>query len=63
MLSLNNTIDAPCFYMYKKITNDKIYNVANFIVSESGFQTLVGNEIGTIPKLITDNIKESLKVD
>jgi hypothetical protein len=56
-------VDGSCFYMYKKITNDKIYDVANFIVSESSVQTILSNDPATIPQLITDNIKETLKVD
>lgn len=56
-------IDGSCFYMYKKITNDKIYDVANFIVSESGVQIILNNDRASIPQLITDNIKETLNVD
>gem|GEM_PF-399148 len=56
-------VDGPCFYMYKKITNDKIYDVANYIVSESSVQTILSNDRASIPQLITDNIKETLTVD
>ncbi len=56
-------VDGPCFYMYKKITNDKIYDVANYIVSESSVQTILSNDPAIIPQLITDNIKETLTVD
>lgn len=31
---------SPCFYMYKNITNDRIYELANFIVSENSYVTI-----------------------
>ena len=33
---------SPCFFMYKKITNDKIYDLANYIVSENSYMSVVG---------------------
>ena len=37
--------ESPCFFMHKKITNDKIYDVANHIVSESSYLNLVGSRM------------------
>ncbi len=33
---------SPSFFMYKKITNDKIYDLANYIVSESSYFYVAG---------------------
>lgn len=59
----HNYIISPCFYMYKKVTNDKIYDVANFIVSDSVVKTMSGSYFDFIPVLITESIKSSLSVD
>lgn len=33
-------LESPCFYMYNKISNKRIYEIANFIVSESSYSII-----------------------
>lgn len=54
----------PCLYMYKKITNDKIYDVANYIIGESSFSVL--SEMGAtrfMPVLNTDLTRKLIYVN
>lgn len=55
---------GPCFYMHKKITNDKIYDLANHIVSESTY--LITADGGSAPVFNIqgmDKTKEELSID
>jgi len=57
---------SPCFYMHKKITNDKIYDLANYIVDESSYFKIIGSDLKNtcfVPVLNTKNIREVLHVD
>lgn len=47
MVNSKYSSGSPCFYMYKKITNDKIYDLANYIVSESSY--LLTLRVGPAP--------------
>jgi hypothetical protein len=51
----------PYLYIYKKITNDKIYDVANYIISESSYYAL-SEKAGTrfMPILNTDITKQQI---
>jgi hypothetical protein len=55
------------FYMNKKITNKKIYDVANYIVNESRYFEAIGNgsisEMVYIPVFNTEEARNKLKVD
>ncbi len=72
-LDVNNTTfminpdfgSGPSFYMYKKITNDKIYDLANYIVSESTY-LMVNYRRGAAPVFNIqgmDKTKEELSID
>lgn len=58
----------PCFYMYKKITNDKIYDLANHIVNDVTYRNIstwnsgVEERLAT-PALNTVKIREVFGVD
>lgn len=57
--------NGPCFYMYKKITNDKIYDLANNIVSESTY-LMINYRRGAAPVFNIqgmDKTKEELSID
>ena len=54
---------SPCFYMYKKITNDKIYDLANYIVSESSYLYIAENNRSYAPVFNTDRIRKFLELD
>lgn len=58
------TFTIPNFYMHEKITNNKIYDVANYILSDSGY-SLIYEATNTrfIPTFITDNIKKQIRVN
>lgn len=42
VININQIASSPCFYMHKNITNDKIYDLANYIVSEYSYQKILG---------------------
>jgi len=51
----------PCLYIHKKVTNDKIYDVANYMISESAFSVL--SELGGtryMPVLNTDLTRQQI---
>ncbi len=58
---------TPAFYMNKKITNNKIYDVANYILNESRYLEFIDN--GSASSMIyttvfdTEEIRNILKVD
>jgi hypothetical protein len=55
---------SPCFYMHEKITNGKIYKLANFIVSDLTCQKIIkSNRRIYSPVFNTDDIKTLLSVD
>ncbi len=54
---------SPCFYMYKKITNDKIYDLANYLVSESTYLMVTTNKPFYSPVFNMDKTREVLSVD
>ena len=57
----------PSFYMYKKITNDKIYDLANSIVNDTTYINISGWDSGTeriaTPVLDTVKTREMFGVD
>lgn len=55
-------VSSPCFYMYKKVTNDKIYDLANFIVSESSYFAIKNQSkyLWFAPVFDTENTKKAL---
>ena len=58
---------TPAFFMHKKITNDKIYDIANYIVNESRYLELIGNgnasDMIYAPIFDTEEIRKRLQVD
>ncbi len=54
---------SPCFYMYKKITNDKIYDLANYIVSDAIYVTISGKNHFYSPIFETEKTKNHLELD
>ncbi len=58
---------TPAFFMHKKITNDKIYDVANYVVNESRYLELIGygtaSDMVYAPIFDTEEIRKRLKVD
>lgn len=57
------TYRSPCAYMYKKVTNDKIYDVFNQILDESYFNLINSSSNIYAPVLDTEKIKEYMEVD
>ena len=57
------TFLSPCFYMYKKITNDKIYDLANYIVTESTYLMVTTSRPFYSPVFDMDKTKEKLSLD
>ncbi len=55
--------DSPCFYMYKKITNQRIYEVADFIVNENTYGSIFGKDHIYSPVFIGEKTREILEVD
>lgn len=41
VIHINAAVSSPCFYMHKNITNDRIYDLANYIVSEFSYQKIL----------------------
>lgn len=54
---------SPCFYMYKRITNDKIYDLANHLVSESTYLMVTTNKPFYSPVFNMDKTREALSLD
>ncbi len=58
---------SPAFFMNKKITNNKIYDIANYVVNESRYLELIGYGIASdmiyTPIFDTEEIRKALKVD
>lgn len=58
---------SPSFYMHNRITNDKIYDLANFIVNESSYLELIQSGrmdlTWFIPTLNTEKIRGILRAD
>lgn len=55
--------ESPCFFMYKKITNERIWELANFIVSEDGYETISGLYHVYAPIFKGETIKDVLELD
>lgn len=55
---------SPCFYMHNKITNEKIYDLANFLVSDLSYQLSIRADWPVyLPTFDTNRIKDILNVD
>ena len=54
---------SPCFFMYKKITNDKIYDLANYIVSESSYFYVAGDGPYYTPVFNGDKTKKMFNLN
>ncbi len=54
---------SPCFYMHKKITNEKIWQLANFIVSEQSYKTISRTAHCFSPVFKSEITKEVLELD
>lgn len=58
---------TPAFFMHKKITNNKIYDIANYVVNESQYLELIGygnaSDMVYTPIFDTEEIRKRLKVD
>jgi hypothetical protein len=55
---------SPSFYMYKNITNDKIYDLANYIVSEETYLRIIDEyNLSFIPVFKIDKAKDILKLN
>ncbi len=58
---------SPCLYIDEKITNDKIYDVANFIISDLSYSMLIRDNLtpftSQVPTFDTVNIREILQVN
>ena len=58
---------APAFFMHKKITNNKIYDIANYVVNESQYLELIGygnaSDMVYTPIFDIEEIRKTLNVD
>lgn len=54
---------SPCFYMYKKITNQKIYEVADYIINENMYGSIFGNDHTYSPVFTGEKIRDTLELD
>ena len=54
---------TPSFYMYKKITNNKIYDVANYIVNESSYFYVAGDPPYYSPVFNGEKTRKAFDVD
>lgn len=59
--------ESANFFMYKKITNNKIYDLANYLISEDTYR-IVNIKPGAegarcMPVLNTENIRELIKIN
>jgi hypothetical protein len=54
---------SPCFFMYKKITNNRIWELANLIVSEDSYKTISGLNHVYAPIFIGEKTKSILELD
>lgn len=54
---------SPCFFMHEKITNDRTWDVANFIVSESSYKTISGWHHKYLPTFKSKKVRDILELD
>lgn len=59
----NATAMSPCFYMYKNITNDKIYELANYIVNDNSYLNITGNNHLYSPTFNTEKTRKLLELN
>jgi hypothetical protein len=59
----NITYASPCAYMYKKVTNDKTYDVFNQILDESYFKIINPPNKIYAPVIDTEEIRKHMEVD
>lgn len=59
------TFNSPCAYMYKKITNDKIYDVFNQILDESYYKAIGNTNQSSFyfPVMDAEPIRQLIKAD
>lgn len=62
---VNDTIMyySPCVYMYKKVTNDKIYDVFNQILSDSYFKLIISTFNIYSPVIDTEKTRNCMEVN
>ncbi len=59
-----STSFSPCFYMNKKITNERIWELANFITGEDVYKIIVGDQAPGYSPVSNDKIiREVLELD
>ena len=58
-----NVFVSPCFYMHKKITNTKIYDLANYIVNENSYFYVAGNGPYYAPVFNDEKTRRKFEVD
>jgi len=58
-----STFLSPCFYMYKKITNNKIYDLANHIVNETSYLYATERNHFYSPVFDKERTREILELD
>ncbi|HBB29394.1 MAG TPA: hypothetical protein DC000_09135, partial [Clostridiales bacterium] len=63
VISPKSTFMSPCFYMYKEITNNKIYDLANYIVSETSYLYVSNRFHYFSPVFDAERTKKLLDVD
>jgi hypothetical protein len=67
VIHINGAYSSPSFYMHKKITNDKIYDLANYIVNESSYLKILGSSgmkgFYFAPVFNTNNTKAMLQLN
>jgi len=63
VISPKSTFMSPCFYMYKEITNNKIYDLANYIVSETSYLYVSDRFHYFSPVFDAERTKKLLEVD
>ncbi len=61
----DSTFNSPCAYMYKKVTNDKIYDVFNQILDESYYKAIgnINQSSFYFPVMDAEPIRQLIKVD
>lgn len=63
IINPNVTFLSPCFFMYKKVTNNKIYDLANYIVNESTYLGATGQNHFFSPVFNTEKIRTLFEVN
>lgn len=66
VLNDNATFYSPSLYIHKKVTNDSIYDLADYLANEDIFKTITPSPSNIpfyTPVLITDSIKKMLNAD